>query len=156
MVKVLACSWYFSSILFFAFFFVLELNLTRQLNVLLGIALKITFVCVLYSLRHLVFGFSFRLTWNSSSLSAFQNNSRLWYGEVFVVIYNTSSCLFLDGIVFGIQSSHVNFKYSLPESLFTLLWKSSLHNCISESDFLPLNTNNPSSLYIRFHRNLLD
>ena len=67
---------------------------------------------------------------------------------MFVVISDMSSGFFLDSLVFGIQISHVNCKYSLTESLFTLIWKSSLHIFISESDFLPLNTNNTSFLYI--------
>ena len=72
------------------------------------------------------------------------------------MIPDTSSCLFIYGHAFGIQSSHVNCKYSFSERFFTSLWKSFLHIFISESDLLPLDTNNPLSLFIPFYRTSLN
>ena len=134
LVNALACPWYFPSILIWAFFFLIEVSYASLLNMPLRVALNVACVWVLPLFRYLSFWFGFQWNWNYSSLSAFQKNSRSRQGRVFVAISDTLSCLFFDGLAFGIQSLHVNYKYSLPAILFTLLWKSYIHRFISESD----------------------
>ena len=75
---------------------------------------------------------------------------------MYVVISDTLSFLLIYGCVFGIQSSQVICKYSLPGNLFTTLCNSSLCLLIYEREFLPSNTNNPLSLLITFRKTSLN
>ena len=89
--KAFAYIEYLSSIFIHSFFSVLESIFESCLKIPLGISLKISFVCVLPSLRYLCFWFAFRGTWKSNHLSSFQKTPGLWspcpiLWEVFIML----------------------------------------------------------------------
>ena len=106
--------------------------------------------------NNLIFWFSFCWTWSYNVLLSLQKDYRSRQGKVYDVIYEILYRLVLDRHALVLNNSLANYNYSLTEILFTTLWNLSLYILIYKSNFLPLNTNNTSPLYIPLHRTYLN